>query len=347
MVTGGAGFIGSALTRHLVRQTPHDVVVVDKLTYAGSLASLETVAHSNQCRFVQLDIADSDRVLQTIEETRPDIIIHLAAETHVDRSIAEADAFVRTNVVGTKVLLDAALTYWRHAPTETRRRFRFHHVSTDEVFGALGAVGRFDETSPYRPNSPYAASKAASDHLVRAWHVTYGLPIIVSNSSNNFGPYQFPEKLIPLMIRNGLQGKELPVYGRGRNVRDWIFVDDHVRALLLVAERGRIGDTYVIGGGNELTNLQTVTAVCACLDRLAPDGVIGERRRLIRFVDDRPGHDFRYAVNDSKVRRELGWQPLETFETGLEKTVRWYLDNHDWWAPLSGEIATAERGAGA
>ena len=343
LVTGGAGFIGSAVVRHLVRETPHSVAVVDKLTYAGNLDSLASVADSPRYRFFQDDIVDARRMTEIVAETAPDVIMHLAAESHVDRSIDGAAAFVETNVTGSFVLLEAALAHWRTLREADRSRFRFHHVSTDEVFGALGPEGRFSEASPYRPNSPYSATKAASDHLARAWHETYGLPVVVSNCSNNFGPYQFPEKLIPLVILNALEGRELPVYGTGAHVRDWLYVDDHVRALLAVAERGVPGQTYLVGGDGERSNLEVVEAVCEVMDRLVPDRTIAARRELIRFVADRPGHDFRYAIDASKLRAELGWAPQESFESGLEKTVRWYLDNRAWWGRLRAERYGGER----
>lgn len=332
LVTGGAGFIGSALARHIVNATAHEVTVVDKLTYAGNLDSLAGVADDPRFRFIRADIADGPRMGDILEASAPDTIVHLAAETHVDRSIDGAGAFIQTNIVGTSVLLDAALAYWRGLPARGRDNFRFHHVSTDEVFGSLDSgAGIFTETSPYRPNSPYAASKASSDHLVRAWHRTYGLPVVLSNCSNNYGPYQFPEKLIPLMILNGLEGKTLPVYGQGRNVRDWLFVEDHVRALLLIAEEGQIGESYNVGGNCERANIDVVKAICRLMDELAPDAAIGRREDLITFVADRPGHDLRYAIDAARIRDELGWTPEESFETGLEKTVRWYLDNRQWW----------------
>jgi dTDP-glucose 4,6-dehydratase len=342
LITGGAGFIGSAVVRHLIRETLHDVAVVDKLTYAGNLDSLAPVASDARFRFFRDDIADAPRMAQVFATVDPDVVMHLAAETHVDRSIDGAAAFIHTNVVGTSVLLETALAHWRKLPRERAARFRFHHVSTDEVFGALGGDGLFSELSPYRPNSPYSASKAASDHFVRAWHMTHGLPVVVSNCSNNFGPYQFPEKLIPLMILNALDGRELPVYGKGANVRDWLFVEDHVRALLLVAERGRLGETYVVGGEGGHTNLAVVEAVCAIVDRLQPDSG-RKRRELIRFVADRPGHDFRYAVDPGKIRDELGWRAQETFEAALENTVRWYLANRAWWAKLRAGVYRGER----
>jgi dTDP-glucose 4,6-dehydratase len=343
LVTGGAGFIGSAVVRHLIAHTPHEVAVVDKLTYAGNLESLAPVAGSPRFRFFRDDITDALRMRELFVAVEPDVILHLAAESHVDRSIDGAGAFVHTNVVGTFTLLEAALAHWQRLPAGAKERFRFHHVSTDEVFGALGPEGAFDEGSPYRPNSPYSASKAASDHLVRAWYTTYGLPIVISNCSNNFGPYQFPEKLIPLMILNCLEGQPLPVYGKGENVRDWLYVDDHVRALLLVAEHGRTGETYVVGGEGGLANLAVVKAICALTDRRAPDPAIGPRERLIRFVADRPGHDLRYSVDAAKIRDELGWRPQETFATGMEKTIDWYLANRVWWGRLRSRVYGGER----
>jgi dTDP-glucose 4,6-dehydratase len=343
LITGGAGFIGSAVVRHLIRDTEHEVAVVDKLTYAGNLDSLDPVSNSPRYRFFREDIVDKRRMAELFAECQPDVIMHLAAESHVDRSIDGAAEFINTNVVGTFVLLEASLAYWRCLAAARQERFRFHHISTDEVFGALGLTGKFDEATNYRPNSPYSASKAASDHLVRAWGETHGLPVLVSNCSNNFGPYQFPEKLIPLMILNALDGRDLPVYGRGANVRDWVFVDDHVRALLLIAQRGKVGETYLIGGDSERTNLDVVKAVCAAVDRRAPDQKIGQRDRLIRFVADRPGHDLRYAIDASKISRELGWAPVESFDSGLEKTVNWYLASRDWWEPLRAEVYGGQR----
>lgn len=343
LVTGGAGFIGSALVRHLIAETAHQVVVLDKLTYAGNRESLAPVAGNPRYRFVRGDIGDRALVGRLLAEFQPDAIIHLAAESHVDRSIETAADFVQTNIVGTYALLEEALAYWRGLSQPDASRFRFHHVSTDEVFGALGAEGAFDEASPYRPTSPYAASKAASDHLVRAWHHTYGLPVVVSNCSNNYGPYQFPEKLIPLMILHCLEGKPLPVYGRGENVRDWLFVDDHARALLAVAEAGRVGETYAIGGGAEKSNIEVVRAICGLMDDMAPDPRIGSRETLIEFVTDRPGHDFRYALDPAKIGRELGWTARESFESGLAETVRWYLDNRAWWDRIRAGIYRGER----
>jgi dTDP-glucose 4,6-dehydratase len=330
LVTGGAGFIGSALVRHLLRETGHRVVNVDKLTYAGNLDSLDEVLPHPDYAFKQVDICDGAALAEVFERHRPDVVMHLAAESHVDRSIDGAAAFIETNVVGTYTLLEAARAHWSRLPEAERSGFRFLHVSTDEVFGSLGAEGRFSETTPYSPNSPYSASKASSDHLVRAWHHTYGLPVLVSNCSNNYGPYQFPEKLIPVVILNALRGKPIPVYGRGDNVRDWLYVDDHVRALLAIVERGRVGETYAIGGDSERSNLEVVRTICAILDELAPDAEVPEHASLITFVRDRPGHDWRYAIDAGKIRRELGWQPRETFESGIRRTVEWYLENGTW-----------------
>jgi len=334
MVTGGAGFIGSAMIRFLIASTPHEVLNLDKLTYAGNLDSLAGIGASSRYRFVQADICEAGSVTPLLEQFAPDAVLHLAAESHVDRSIDGPAPFVHTNIVGTQVLLECVRRYWDPLPADRKQAFRFLHVSTDEVFGSLGATGLFSETTPYNPSSPYSASKAASDHLVNAWHRTYGLPVLVTNCSNNYGPYQFPEKLIPLMILKALRGESLPVYGDGLQVRDWLYVDDHVRALYRVLAAGRIGETYNVGGHNEQTNLGVVQTLCEVLDRIAtprPPG-IDRYEDLVSFVADRPGHDRRYAIDASKVGRELGWQPLETFPTGLEKTVRWYLDNPHWWS---------------
>jgi dTDP-glucose 4,6-dehydratase len=347
LVTGGAGFIGSAVARHLIRETEHRVLVVDKLTYAGNLSSLAAVAADSRFRFVRADIADESCMRELLESFHPDVIMNLAAESHVDRSIDGPATFIRTNVVGTFILLQTALGYWRHLPAAAAASFRFHHVSTDEVYGSLEGDGLFREETPYQPRSPYAASKAASDHLVRAWHHTYGVPTIVSNCSNNYGPYHFPEKLIPLMILNALEGKPLPVYGTGENVRDWLYVEDHARALVLIAEKGAVGASYNVGASNERTNIAVVHEICRLLDELTPAPAIGPRELLINFVADRPGHDRRYAIDASKVRRELGWYPRETFETGLRKTVEWYLANRSWWQEIRSVIYRGERlGAG-
>ncbi len=329
LVTGGAGFIGSALVRHLVANTDYHVVNVDALTYAGNLASVASVADSDRYRFEQVDICDAPEVQRLFHEYRPVGVMHLAAESHVDRSIDGPGAFVQTNVVGTSTLLEAARAYWQNLSDEHSDGFRFLHVSTDEVYGSLGSAGLFTEETPYAPNSPYSASKASSDMLVRAWHHTYGLPVVTTNCSNNYGPYQFPEKLIPVVLLKALAGEPIPVYGRGENVRDWLYVDDHARALVEVFEWGRLGETYNIGGHNEKCNIDVVYALCDLLDELAPDPA-GPRRRLITFVTDRPGHDARYAIDASKIQRELGWTPVETFESGLRKTVVWYLDHLDW-----------------
>jgi dTDP-glucose 4,6-dehydratase len=328
LVTGGAGFIGSAVVRHLIDNTDDIVVNVDKLTYAGNLESLTTVAASERYHFERVDICDRAEVDRVLEAFQPDALMHLAAESHVDRSIDGPSEFIQTNVVGTFVLLEAAREYWgrRREPSS----FRFHHVSTDEVFGSLGSTGFFTEESPYQPNSPYSASKASSDHLVRAWGHTYGLPVVVTNCSNNYGPYQFPEKLIPLIIQKALVGESLPIYGKGENVRDWLYVDDHARALRLVIEKGAVGETYNIGGHNERTNLEVVGTICEILDELKPDEKIGKRRELVAFVKDRPGHDMRYAIDAGRIERALGWRPRESFESGIRKTVEWYLENTTW-----------------
>ncbi len=343
LVTGAAGFIGSAVARKLIGETEHDVLVVDKLTYAGNLDSLKPIANSPRYTFAQADICDGARMRALMESYKPDVVMHLAAESHVDRSIDGPGAFVETNVVGTFQVLQAALGHWRGLSGAAKERFRFHHISTDEVFGSLGADGFFHETYPYQPTSPYSASKASSDHFVRAWNHTYGLPTVVTNCSNNYGPYHFPEKLIPLVILNALEGKPLPVYGTGENVRDWLYVDDHASALITVATHGVPGETYAIGGWNERRNIDVVKAVCALVDEMAPSAAIGRRERLITFVGDRPGHDLRYAIDASKIERELGWRPAETFETGLRKTVRWYLDNESWWQRVRSGVYRGER----
>jgi dTDP-glucose 4,6-dehydratase len=343
LVTGGAGFIGSAVVRHIIRETPHQVLVVDKLTYAGNLDSLAPVSNDPRYTFVRADIADVPKMRELFESFAPDAVMHLAAESHVDRSIDGPGEFIQTNVVGTFTLLQAALGHWRSLPDGKRDAFRFHHISTDEVFGSLGDEGAFCETTAYDPRSPYSASKASSDHLVRAWHHTYGLPIVVTNCSNNYGPYHFPEKLIPLMIINALEGLKLPVYGQGANVRDWLYVEDHARALIAVATEGAAGHTYCVGGCCEKTNLDVVEAICALMDELAPNSKIGPRKSLISFVADRPGHDLRYAIDASKLTADLGWEPRETFESGLRKTVEWYLANRSWWEHIRSGVYRGER----
>lgn len=330
LVTGGAGFIGSALVRQLLTETDTIVVNIDKLTYAGNLESLAEVDDSPNYHFEQADICDAKTMDRIFAQYQPGAIMHLAAESHVDRSIDGPADFVQTNVVGTYTLLEAARKYWKSLSTTDAEQFRFHHISTDEVYGTLGETGLFTETTAYQPNSPYSATKAGSDHLVRAWHHTYGLPVLMTNCSNNYGPYQFPEKLIPVVIYNALAGKPLPIYGKGDNIRDWLFVDDHARALRLVLAEGKLCETYNIGGFNEHTNLDVVQRICVILDELLPESPHRPHKNLIEFVTDRPGHDARYAIDASKIERELGWKPLETFDTGLRKTVQWYLDNRQW-----------------
>jgi dTDP-glucose 4,6-dehydratase len=342
IVTGGSGFIGSALVRHLVADTDAEVINLDKLTYAAIPEALAAAEGNPRYRFQRGDVADGRLLRELFARERPDLVMHLAAESHVDRSIDAPADFVQTNIVGTYVLLNAALEYWHGLPAAARARFRFHHVSTDEVFGSLGAGGRFTEESRYAPSSPYAASKAAADHLVRAWARTYGLPVVVSNCSNNYGEYQFPEKLIPLMIVNALSSLPLPIYGSGENVRDWLYVGDHVRALWLIATRGSIGETYNVGGGAERTNLQVAQQICDIIDALRPrDGP--SRRDLISFVPDRPGHDYRYAIDAGKLARELGWRAQESFESGLRRTVEWYLTHQDWWIRIRRHLYQGER----
>jgi len=331
LVTGGAGFIGSALVRHLVGHG-HDVLTVDALTYAGNRASLRDVEDNARHRFVQADICDRAAMDTAFVQFQPERVMHLAAESHVDRSISGAGDFVRTNVTGTFTLLEVARDFWGRLPAAEAERFRFLHVSTDEVYGSLGDEGLFHEDTPYDPSSPYSASKAASDHLAKAWARTYGLPVVVSNCSNNYGPYHFPEKLIPLIVLNAMAGRELPVYGAGDNIRDWLYVEDHARALDLIASRGRIGETYNVGGRNERRNIDVVRRICTLLDELMP--AAAPRESLIRHVTDRPGHDERYAIDATKLETELGWRAQETFDSGIAKTVRWYLDNAWWWQPL-------------
>lgn len=341
LITGGAGFIGSAVTRLLIEETNHRVLNLDKLTYAGNLGSLQSISENPRYQLAQGDICHKELVARLFNEFQPDIVMHLAAESHVDRSIDGPADFIQTNIVGTSVLLECAREYWNALPSmdshaslamtscPTKESFRFHHISTDEVYGSLGTTGLFTETTAYDPSSPYSASKASSDLLVRAWHRTYGLPVIITNCSNNYGPYQFPEKLIPLMILNAIEGKQLPVYGNGQNIRDWLYVEDHARALHKVATEGKTGETYNIGGHNEKTNLDVVRTLCDMLDELAPRDE-GRYQELITFVTDRPGHDQRYAIDASKIHNDLGWAPLETFETGIRKTLAWYLNNTDW-----------------
>lgn len=347
IVTGGAGFIGSAVVRQAVAEGKWNVVNLDKLTYAANLASVAPVSNAPNYRFVQADICDRAAVEAVFREHRPAAIMHLAAESHVDRSIDGPAAFIETNIVGTYTLLDVTLSYWRALEEADRQAFRLHHVSTDEVFGSLGAEGLFTETSRYQPNSPYSASKASADHLVRAWNETYGLPIVMSNCSNNYGPYHFPEKLIPLMILKGMRGEKLPIYGKGDNIRDWLYVEDHARALRLVLEKGAVGESYNIGGRNERTNLQVVDALCALLDERLPASPHRPHAGLKSFVADRPGHDKRYAIDASKIERDLGWKAEENFESGLAKTVDWYIANEAWWRPiLDGSYQGQRLGAG-
>jgi dTDP-glucose 4,6-dehydratase len=330
IITGGAGFIGSALIRQLLNETNFQVLNIDKLTYAGNLESLPDVEINPNYQFLRADICDSDAMNNAFAQFKPDAVMHLAAESHVDRSIDGPGEFIQTNVVGTYVLLEASRKYWMTLSDEAKKAFRFHHISTDEVYGTLGETGFFTEETAYQPNSPYSASKAGSDHLVRAWLHTYGMPTLITNCSNNYGPYQFPEKLIPLMINNALEGKPLPIYGKGDNIRDWLFVDDHARALRTVLENGVVGEVYNIGGFNEHTNLDVVHTLCEILDELLPESTHVPHKNLIEFVTDRPGHDQRYAIDATKIEKELGWTPDETFKTGIRKTVEWYLNNRQW-----------------
>jgi dTDP-glucose 4,6-dehydratase len=343
LVTGGAGFIGSALVRQLVDETDVVVCNVDKLTYAGNLASLGEIRDSERHKFHQIDICDRQAIARVFSDFQPDAVMHLAAESHVDRSIDGPAAFIQTNILGTFTLLDTATAYWRTMAPEAREAFRFHQISTDEVFGSLGADGMFTEQTAYDPRSPYSASKASSDHLVRAWHHTHGLPVVVTNCSNNYGPYHFPEKLIPLVILKAISNQPLPVYGDGSNIRDWLHVEDHARALRLVVSKGTPGETYCVGGNAERTNLQVVHAICDELDSIRPRADGESYREQITFVTDRPGHDFRYAIDAGKIRTELGWTPQETFETGIAATVRWYLDNEDWWRAIQDGSYRGER----
>ncbi len=341
IVTGGAGFIGSAVARHLIENTDADVVVVDKLTYAANLANLDPVSDSERFKLVKADICDAAAMDDLMKSERPTHIMHLAAESHVDRSITGPSDFITTNVVGTYTLLEMARQYWEGLDEADKADFRFLHVSTDEVYGSLGEEGLFHETTPYDPSSPYSASKASSDHLAKAWFRTYGLPVVISNCSNNYGPYHFPEKLIPLVILNALEGKTLPVYGTGANIRDWLYVDDHAKALWLIINKGELGETYNVGGRNERTNLEVVQTICDELDAVRPADK--PRRELIEFVADRPGHDQRYAIDATKLETELGWKAEENFDSGLKKTVRWYIDNPQWWEPLRKSVYSGER----
>lgn len=343
LVTGGAGFIGSAVVRHIIANTEDSVVIVDKLTYAGNLESLAMAAQSPRYAFERVDVCNSGELTRVFQQHQPDAVMHLAAESHVDRSIDGPAAFIETNIVGTYTLLEVVRRYWAELEHKRKDSFRFHHVSTDEVYGDLeGPEELFTEQTPYAPSSPYSASKASSDHLVRAWHRTYGLPVLISNCSNNYGPYHFPEKLIPLVILNALEGKTLPVYGEGTQVRDWLYVEDHARALHEVISRGGIGETYNIGGHNEKQNIEVVRTICKLLDELAPSDD-GPYASLITHVPDRPGHDLRYAIDASKIQRELGWQPRESFETGIRKTVEWYLNNREWCSSVQDGIYKRER----
>lgn len=341
LVTGGAGFIGSALVRYLVTTVGADVLTVDKLTYAGNLASLKQIENAPNHRFLKADIADRAAITEAIESFQPDRIMHLAAESHVDRSITGAGDFIQTNIVGTFALLEAARHYWSSLAAERKASFRFLHVSTDEVYGSLGEKGLFEEETPYDPSSPYSASKAASDHLAIAWHRTYGLPVVVSNCSNNYGPYHFPEKLIPLIILNAMEGKPLPVYGNGANIRDWLYVEDHARALHLIADRGRLGEKYNVGGRNERRNIDVVQRICALMDERQSASTPHES--LISYVTDRPGHDARYAIDATKLETELGWKAQENFDSGIAKTVDWYIANDWWWRPLRQGVYSGER----
>jgi dTDP-glucose 4,6-dehydratase len=341
LVTGGEGFFGSAVVRHLIGTTDASITVIDKLTYAANLNSLAPVSSSPRYSLIQQDICDGPAMMDIFAQEQPDYVLHLAAESHVDRSISGSQEFIQTNFVGTYTLLEAARAHHNRLPNSQGEKFRFLHVSTDEVYGSLGSTGLFSETTSYDPSSPYSASKAASDHLAKAWHRTYGLPVVVSNCSNNYGPYHFPEKLIPLVILNALEGRRLPVYGDGSNIRDWLYVEDHARALWTIATQGRPGETYNVGGRNERTNLQVVESICDLLDELRPTAI--PRRKLIEFVTDRPGHDHRYAIDATKLETELGWQAREDFDTGLRKTVRWYLDNESWWKPLRQNVYKGER----
>ena len=341
LVTGGAGFIGSALVRHLVRDVGAKILNIDKLTYAGNLASLTSVENYGNYRFLQADICDAQAMHEAFASFRPERVMHLAAESHVDRSIAGADAFLQTNIMGTYQLLEASRRHWQTLDGDDRQRFRFLHVSTDEVYGSLGSEGHFTETTAYDPSSPYSATKAASDHLAMAWHRTYGLPVVLSNCSNNYGPFHLPEKLIPLIIIKALEGKPLPVYGQGSNVRDWLYVDDHARALHLIVEKGQVGQKYNVGGRNERRNIEVVKQICSILDVIRPDHA--PHADLISYVPDRPGHDARYAIDASRLEQELGWKARETFDSGIRKTITWYIENEWWWRPLREQVYGGER----
>jgi len=343
LVTGGAGFIGSALVRYLIEYTDHHVLNVDALTYAGNLSSLASVSGNDRYQFAQVDIRDANALNAQFAAFKPDVVMHLAAESHVDRSIEGPAAFIETNLIGTFNMLSAALTHWRGLDEAAQQAFRFHHISTDEVFGALGDEGFFTEETAYDPRSPYSASKAGSDHLVSAWQHTYGMPVLLTNCSNNYGPYHFPEKLIPLMIIKCLAGEALPVYGDGSNVRDWLYVDDHVRAMLAVVEGGTPGESYMVGGNSEQTNLRVVEVICETLDDIRPRSDGKSYKEQIAYVTDRPGHDFRYAIDASKLKNELGWEPTETFESGMERTINWYLDNETWWQDILSGAYRGER----
>ena len=341
LVTGGAGFIASALIRHLIKTTDYQILNLDKLTYAGNLESLSEISDDKNYQFVQGDIGDFELLTLLFNDFQPDAVMHLAAESHVDRSIDGPAEFIQTNIVGTYNLLNCAKNYWQNLSEDKQASFRFQHISTDEVYGSLGAEGLFEETTPYDPRSPYSASKASSDHLVMAWFHTYGLPVLLTNCSNNYGPYHFPEKLIPLVILNALDGKDLPVYGKGDNIRDWLYVDDHAKALALVLEKGVPGETYNVGGNNERTNLEVVETICDILDELCPKKKA--YREQIVFVKDRPGHDKRYAIDATKLKTQLGWKPEENFDTGIRRTIQWYLDNKWWWGPIREAKYSGER----
>lgn len=347
IVTGGAGFIGSALVRFLIKETDYVVVNVDKLTYAGNLESLLDISNNSRYHFEQIDICDKVKIKNLFKNYKPNAIMHLAAESHVDRSIDEPSDFLSTNVIGTYTLLEEARSYWNNLNGANKNNFRFLHVSTDEVYGSLGPDGYFSESTAYKPNSPYSASKASSDHFVRAWYHTFGLPTVITNCSNNYGPYQFPEKLMPVVILNALNGKNIPVYGQGKNIRDWLFVEDHVKALLTVLEKGQLGETYVIGGHNEKNNLEVVETICQIMDEIIPNPKIKNYSDLITFVKDRPGHDMRYAIDPEKIQKKLGWFPQVTFKEGIYKTVKWYLNNQEWCNNiLSGKYKLERLGLG-